>query len=311
MLAGCGTTRWSDSARTATEQLLISDALDHAVSQLDLRALAGKKVYFDTTYLRATIDADYLVSSLRQHALASGCIVKTNRDEADYVAEIRTGTVGTDRHDVLFGVPAASVPTGLGANATVPEIPFIKRTEQRAVAKLAIFAYNRVTGRPIWQSGIIPVESNAKDIWVFGAGPYKKGRIHRGMDYGEKLPIPVITPGDKQDAASLGEVSVAAQAYFTEPREPVEIARREPPPSPSLPDPRPPYQIPPAQNPSNPTVPGPGAALMGPNAVLPNGGLPPVQAEGDFLPKGHMPVQLQVPSTLPQTITSRLESTKK
>jgi len=41
--AGCGTTRFTDTARTATEQLLITDSIDRAVSRLDFRSLAGKR----------------------------------------------------------------------------------------------------------------------------------------------------------------------------------------------------------------------------------------------------------------------------
>ena len=37
MSAGCGTTKWSDTSRTATEQLLISDAMDRAVSRIGFR----------------------------------------------------------------------------------------------------------------------------------------------------------------------------------------------------------------------------------------------------------------------------------
>jgi hypothetical protein len=224
--AGCGSTRWSDSSRTATEQLLISGAIDRSVSSLDFRALAGKTVYFDTTCIKSTIDADYVASSLRQHALASGCIVKTKAEEADYIAEVRAGTVGTDRHDVLFGIPSASIPTSTtGSTTSIPEIPFVKKTDQRAVAKLAVFAYNRYTGRPIWQSGTAPFETKTKDVWVFGTGPFQKGDIHKEMKFaGEKLPIPVLEPGEKNE--SLGQVSVTAEAYFNEPKESTELARR-------------------------------------------------------------------------------------
>ena len=41
---GCGTTK----TRVATEQLLMSDAVDAAVARVDFRAMAGEKVYFDT-----------------------------------------------------------------------------------------------------------------------------------------------------------------------------------------------------------------------------------------------------------------------
>ena len=48
LACGCGTTKWSDSPRTATEQLLISDAVDRAISEIDFSALADKDVYLDT-----------------------------------------------------------------------------------------------------------------------------------------------------------------------------------------------------------------------------------------------------------------------
>ena len=79
LAAGCGTTRMSDSARTGTEQLLISNAVDHSVSQLDFRALCGKPVFFDPQYLDTTVDKGYVVSSLRQQLLASGCVLQEER----------------------------------------------------------------------------------------------------------------------------------------------------------------------------------------------------------------------------------------
>src|SRR5215471_20738167 len=72
LVMGCGTTRMTDTQRTATEQLLISNAVDQTVSQLDFRILAGKSVYLDPQYLDNVADRGYLVSSLRQQLLACG-----------------------------------------------------------------------------------------------------------------------------------------------------------------------------------------------------------------------------------------------
>jgi hypothetical protein len=217
---GCGTTKFSDTSRTATEQLLISDAMDRAVSQIDLRALAGKTVYLDDAPLKGVVDATYLVSTLRQHILASGCILKEKREEADYILEVRAGAVGTDRHDVLFGVPATNIPNVVavpGLPNTIPELPLAKKTDQQAVAKIAVFAYNRQTGRPVWQSGIVPGESQAKDLWVFGAGPFQRGSIYEGTNFaGGKLDIPLIDFSKKQGE---DRISVADEAYFVEPEE--------------------------------------------------------------------------------------------
>ncbi len=222
---GCGTTRSSDTSRTATEQLLISDAVDRAVSRFDFRALAGRTVYLDDQYVKNTVDSSYLVSSVRQQMLASGCIVMDKEEEAEYVVEIRAGAVGTDRNDLLFGVPATQLPaSGLvpGVPSSIPEIPLVKRTAQRGVSKLAIFAYNRNTGRPVWQSGVVSEESKAKDVWVFGAGPFQRGSIHDGTKFaGSELDVPLIQPGSRRSKEHL---SVADEAFFVEPTE--ELAQR-------------------------------------------------------------------------------------
>lgn len=231
---GCGTTRMSDSARTATEQMLVSDAMDQAISNLDLHALSGKTIYLETAFLRSTVDCEYLISSFRQHALANGCTLKSKADEAEYVVELRSGAVGTDRHDVLFGIPAMSVPTA-GVTGTsgalVPEIPFVKKTDQRAVAKVAVFAYHRATGRPVWQSGIAPVESTSKALWVLGAGPFRQGSIYSGTRFaGDKVRIPLVEAGAPAEN-SAQRLSVANEAFFAQPLETAELARHDPPPA--------------------------------------------------------------------------------
>ena len=219
--AGCGTTKWTDTSRTATEQLLISDSMDRAVSRVDFRALAGKKVFVDDAPIKGMTDAAYLVSTLRQQILASGGVLKDPKDQADYILEVRAGVVGTDRHDVLFGVPATTIPTIVPAPALptqIPEIPFVKKTDQRAVTKVAMFLYNRQTGRPVWQSGVTPEESRAKAVWVLGAGPFQRGTIYQGTKFaGDRLNIPLIDPGNKADGGP--RVAVNDPAFFVEPKE--------------------------------------------------------------------------------------------
>jgi len=192
VFSGCGTTKWSDTPRTATEQLLISDAIDRAISQMDFGPLKGEKVYLDTQYLNTTIDKDYLISTLRQHMLASQLTLCPKKEEATYVVEARSGAVGTSRHDLLYGIPATNLPSispVAGAPSQIPEIPFAKRTDQMGVAKLAVFAYDNATGERVWQSGMTRVVSNAKDLWVFGAGPFQRGTIYSGDDDVMKVPL--------------------------------------------------------------------------------------------------------------------------
>jgi hypothetical protein len=192
LLAGCGTTRSTDTTRAATEQMLVSNAIDQCVNRMDFRVLTGQKVFFDQQYLDGVVDKGYLISSLRQHLLACGCLIMEDRKLATFVVEARAGSVGTDRHQLLIGVPQMTMPVTVpGAPSAIPEIPLAKRTDQNGVAKVAVYAYNRLTGERVWQSGTMEAKANSKDVWVLGTGPFQKGTIKNGAttSVGDFLPI--------------------------------------------------------------------------------------------------------------------------
>ncbi len=205
VFCGCGTTRWSDSSRTGTEQLLISNAIDRAVGEINFTPLSEKKVFLKSDAVTEATDNKYLVMALRQHVAASGAVLCDYREDADYIVEIRAGAIGTDRDDMLVGIPAFTMPSIPGLEysaATIPEIPFIKRTRQRGVAKIAAFAYNRHTGRPLWASGNNEGDSTARNLWIAGTGPLTQGSIYTEATFaGDNLPDWVAdnidTKGDK------------------------------------------------------------------------------------------------------------------
>lgn len=206
--AGCGTTR----EKMATEQLLMSDAVDRAVAHIDFAPLAGETVYLDTQYLRqikATtfVSADYVISSLRQQMAYAGCLLQDNREEATYVVEARLGALGTDGHDLNYGIPpsqsvnaAASLLGNIPMMPVLPEISVARRTNNTAAAKVAVFAYERESREPVWQSGLAVARSNAQGRWILGAGPFYSGSIYRGTNFaGERL----VGKKSKTDEASL------------------------------------------------------------------------------------------------------------
>ena len=197
VIAGCGTTRTTDTMRAASEMLLVSQAVDHAISKIDFSPLSGQTVFLDVSAVeKDVVDRGYLVSVVRQQLLAAGAMIQEERFRALYVVEIRSGAMGTDRHSLLVGTPAVSVPTivpGL-PGASIPEIALMKKNDQRGIAKIGVFAYNRITGRALWQSGTVEAESRANDTWVFGAGPFSRGTIRRRTELaGEPLPTFPLT----------------------------------------------------------------------------------------------------------------------
>lgn len=195
-LSGCGTTK----SVTATEQLLMSDAVDSTISKIDFRPLTGYKVYLDTTFMASAgkaipgvpmqtnlVTSDYVISSIRQQLTAAGCQIVDTKDTADIICEARCGALGTDGHNVTYGIPAINLFGGattlIAAAPTLPSIPEIslaKKEVKSAASKIAVFAYDRETREPLWQSGIAQAGSNAKDTWFLGIGPIQQGSIYRG-----------------------------------------------------------------------------------------------------------------------------------
>jgi hypothetical protein len=190
-IIGCGRI----ISQKATDQLIAGDAVDRTVSQIDFRILTGKKVFLDTQFINKTVPgvgfvtSEYMVSSVRQKMMCDGCLLQEKIDEADFVVEMRIGALGADGHEVIYGIPANNyltiaasvVPTAPQAAAAIPSMPELsvgKKDDQMAAAKIALFAYNRRTREPIWQSGISESRSNVADRWYMGAGPFHKGNIY-------------------------------------------------------------------------------------------------------------------------------------
>jgi hypothetical protein len=193
--AGCGTT----TKRVATEQLLMSTAVDDAIAKIDFSHLSDQKVYLDPTYLRAVrsagfVNADYVTSALRQQLTAAGCLLQDKLDQADTIVEARVGALGTDGHEITYGIPktggisAAASALSSSPIAAIPEVSFAQTNAQSGVAKVIVFAYDRETREPLWQSGIASAESDSTNTWVLGAGPFQKGSIYDGKRFaGRKI----------------------------------------------------------------------------------------------------------------------------
>ena len=211
---GCGTTR----EHRASDQLLLSDAVDRTVARIDFSPLADSKLYLDTQYVQPVedygfVNADYVIASLRQQIVAAGCLLQENREDADLILEARLGALGKDGHDVSYGLPANNALSNaaqLLPNAPplppLPELSLGKRRQDLAAAKISVFAYDAETKHPVWQSGTSVAHSTAKYRWVLGAGPFQSGSIYDGGMFAgnrwKKLPRdePEDAPAKPEDA---------------------------------------------------------------------------------------------------------------
>lgn len=223
---GCGTT----INRVATEQLLLSDAVDGAVNQINFSHFKGHRCYLDTNYLRQNtntgiVNSEYIVSSLRQQIVTAGALLQEARTDADIVIEPRIGALGTDGHEIVYGVPQGGSLAGAASALTntpiplpaIPEIAFGKNDSQSGIAKISVFAYERVSRQPIWQSGIAKAETTSDNTWVLGAGPFQKGSVYEGLRFaGRKIPneLGILPEGHQASNYEL-------ERYFHHTEEPV------------------------------------------------------------------------------------------
>jgi hypothetical protein len=190
-IPGCGSTKTTGTPRSGTEQLLLTNAWDDALRKVDFRPLAGVPVFLDTTNVTA-VDQGWVISSLRQAMLSQGVLLRPKAEAAQWVVEARVGAYGTDEYNWLVGIPQTTVPTVLPGipSGTIPEVPVIKKSDQRAVAKMALFAYDRASGQMVWNSGTQLSTANSRDVYVGGIGPIQSGSIwSKDRRVGINLPL--------------------------------------------------------------------------------------------------------------------------
>lgn len=160
LLAGCTTIKTTSPPRSATEQLLLSTATDHALQKTGLEIFAGRKVSLDTAYFDS-FDSKYVVGTIRDALSRAGALVDDTPANSDIILQARSGALSIDDSESMFGIPSMALPIPLAGSVSTPEIAFYKSQAQRSVAKFALLAYGRQTTAHVYSSG--PLDGKAYD----------------------------------------------------------------------------------------------------------------------------------------------------
>jgi hypothetical protein len=182
--SGCANVRITDPARTATEQFLLSQAAAKAAGLLSFEAVQGRKVYLDVTHF-APVEKEFVLGEFRTQLLHAGVSISAKREDAEIIVEVRSGGVGIDRYESLFGIPAITTPSGSTSAAAgiptvsliTPEIAITKTIKQIAFASVGYVAYWADTGEVVASSGPAIGKTYREDWWLFGFGPRTIGTI--------------------------------------------------------------------------------------------------------------------------------------
>jgi hypothetical protein len=166
-LGGCSTTRLTEPPQTATEELLVSAAVDHAVAELHPTLPAGSKVFVDPQYFAdAALYQKYAVDAVRDQLLRQGAELVDDRKSADVIVEMRSGAQSIDHHDMLIGIPSFPIPIPLAGALNFPKIALFERNRQTGIAKLAITGYEAKDGKLVASTGPVFATSDKTEYTV-------------------------------------------------------------------------------------------------------------------------------------------------
>ena len=153
LVAGCTTARQSFPAQTATEQLLISTAVDRAAAKMVARFPPNNRVFVDSQYLDGT-DAKYAISAIRDQLAKDGAHLTDDRKSANVVVEVRSGAASIDQKSTLVGIPSFNVPVPFGGTGfKFPQIAFYDKNSEIGTSKLAMTGYDRKDGAYMFTIG--------------------------------------------------------------------------------------------------------------------------------------------------------------
>jgi hypothetical protein len=157
LLAGCSTERLTEPPQTATEQLLVSTAVDHAVGALKPPIKPGSKVFVDGQFFDAdnVVLPKYTIGAIRDLILRSGGDLVDDRKTADQIVELRDGTQSIDHHGLLIGLPAIPIPVPAVGTMTTPEVALFKRDRQKGISKIALTVYDAKSGALAGSTGAV------------------------------------------------------------------------------------------------------------------------------------------------------------
>jgi hypothetical protein len=174
-IVGCASMKQSDTARTGVEQLLVSSAIDRSLDKIDLRPIAGAKVFIEEKYLDC-VDKNYLLVALHQRLLNHDCTLVEKATDAQVVVEVGSGGIGTDRQELFFGIPKMTAPVPM-APIALPEVTFFNRNKANGTAKIALVAYDVTTKQPVINSGAKLARSDHKSWNFLGTGHVVSGSV--------------------------------------------------------------------------------------------------------------------------------------
>ncbi len=189
LAAGCTSRLKTNTARTATQQVLGTEAMDRALTKLQWPALHGRSVIVKVFSTADPLDQDYLRGAAEAILAEHGARIVHDAKDAEFILTLLAGSLGTDQTEVLFGTPRLET-----LFATVPELPLYKSDTQEGFAKVSYVLQDAVNGGFVYRAGPAQASTYARTWRILLYGKYETDTTRYEKDLSGGGPVPAVSP---------------------------------------------------------------------------------------------------------------------
>ncbi len=191
LLSACGVSRdASKSPRAATEQLLLSQAVERSLEDVSVPMLKDAAVVMEVAGL--TPDQYYVRDSVAGHlARTQGVRVVDTRSQAKYVVHVMVQALGTELDQSFFGMP--QVQGGLIPIA-LPELPLYKFIREIGYVRYSMNIYEAATGRLALATPWYTKTAAWRQYTIFIFLTFRTSTLTDPPELSRPPAVPILTP---------------------------------------------------------------------------------------------------------------------
>ena len=143
-LAGCQDPRITNTARTAVEQMLLSDVIEQGTDQMKFEHYRGKKALMDYKYLDPQVDKPVVQGLVERRLAECGVVVTAEAKDADIIIQVLCPVLATEMSKILIGTPSFpfACPSDWFSFTSIqillPEIPLFMKLTRVGFARFSL-----------------------------------------------------------------------------------------------------------------------------------------------------------------------------
>ncbi len=176
LLCGCSTITSQIHGRTATEQYLVTEAVQRAVNTVRWKTLAGQKIKMDLVGVQQD-EYPFIKTAIERELSRNQCSLVESATKANVEMTVFIRSVGTDIWVSNFGIPLL-VTAHPEVPSTVGGISLYNSNLQEGYCRLEFMGRDPITKALLWQIPAVNGDSYFKTTTFLGLfGPYKSSDI--------------------------------------------------------------------------------------------------------------------------------------